>query len=173
MTSLIAPKNSQKRISLEDRASIESFQKSAPVNVVGLAKELGINVFKDDLEAGISGILRKDSEIGGASGYVILVHRAHHPNRQRFTVAHELGHYFLHREQIYGELKDDEFYRALPGPLETEANKFAADLLMPYELIDSLAKEGIIGLEELSAELQVSRQALAIRLGLVYDQDWK
>lgn len=50
------------------------------------------------------------------------------PLRDRFTIAHELGHYFLHSNQ--GEIPIIA-YRKGTGRLEWEANWFAASLLMP------------------------------------------
>ncbi len=65
--------------------------------------------------------------------------------RQRFTLVHELGHYMLHRKLIGDGLDDDRAYRStevgkyhktLIGPREEiVANRFAANLLMPLELV--------------------------------------
>jgi predicted transcriptional regulator len=151
---------------------ISQHQSSYPVNVSGIAKDLGINVFVDpNLPANVSGVLRKDKH-GGTSGYLILVKADHTHARQRFTVAHELGHFVLHRREVNGEIRDDEFYRALPGPLERQANEFAADILMPWHLVNKLQDDGVTQLDEMAKHLGVSKQALAIRLGLPYDQDW-
>jgi hypothetical protein len=148
------------------------YQTAAPVDVLGIAHDLGIKVWKSDYDNNISGVLRPSENLGGTSGYAILVNKSHPKNRQRFTVAHEIGHFALHRFDHDGEIKDDEFYRALPGPLEREANEFAADLLMPWGLVADLQKAGTREFEELAKKLEVSKQALAIRLGLPYDQSW-
>lgn len=50
--------------------------------------------------------------------------------RDRFTIAHELGHYFLHYRQP-GLDGPEKFERGERNPLETQANYFAAALLMP------------------------------------------
>jgi Zn-dependent peptidase ImmA (M78 family) len=53
--------------------------------------------------------------------------------RDRFTIAHELGHYYLH----YLHLKQTEpkrFFRGSQNRAETQANFFAASLLMPSDL---------------------------------------
>jgi len=61
-------------------------------------------------------------------------------NRKTFTMAHELGHWILHRELF---LSDPDSYKILPrfqkidshNNLEVEANTFAANLLVPKELL--------------------------------------
>ena len=52
--------------------------------------------------------------------------------RDQFTLAHELGHYFLHYLQL-GETGEMAFQRGGQNRLETKANFFAASLLMPKE----------------------------------------
>ena len=96
--------------------------------------------------------------------------------RKRFTAAHELGHYIYHRDRIGSGVNDNRKYRGIPhAPLyndaiqakeETEANRFAANLLMPKHLIDKLKKDGIESVEDLARSLGVSRDAMRIRLGL-------
>jgi Zn-dependent peptidase ImmA (M78 family) len=144
------------------------------VDVVAAARDLDINVYTQHLSDSISGILRRDKRLGGPSVFVILVNSGHHPNRQRFTVAHELGHFMLHRSRAEAEggIQDDEFYRALSGPQETQANQFAADLLMPWPLIKALQDQGTTGLESLARALSVSQQTMAIRLNIPYAADW-
>jgi predicted transcriptional regulator len=152
---------------------IAKHQIAAPVNVAAIARDFGINVFQADLGS-ISGILRKDDN-SGPSGFTIYVNKSHKLNRQRFTVAHEFGHFVLHSSFVNSEggIQDDEFYRALSGPQETQANYFAADVLMPWSLINQLQAAGNKELPTLAQQLGVSKQALAIRLGLPYDAtDW-
>lgn len=151
---------------------IARHQERAPVDVQAIATALGLSVFEDDLVEGVSGILRKDVH-GGTSGYSILVNRQHPTNRKRFTVAHEIAHFVLHRDALTNDLIEDEFYRALSNKLEWEANDFAADILMPWSLINRLSDKGIRSLPELATALGVSKQAIAIRLGLPYDQTWE
>ena len=72
----------------------------------------------------------------------IVVNSLHHPNRQRFTIAHELGHHLLHMPLLErGVHVDKAIFRrdqhASSGtrPFEIEANQFAAELLMPRKLL--------------------------------------
>ncbi|NJK70871.1 MAG: ImmA/IrrE family metallo-endopeptidase [Thermales bacterium] len=55
-----------------------------------LCKDLGIHVYEVEfLDEGISGAIQKSK----SDNWEIFVNRAHHINRKRFTVAHEIGHY--------------------------------------------------------------------------------
>src|SRR5690606_4472121 len=109
-----------------------------PVDPIKVTRALGIDVrlarFKDPT---ISGILR-------ANG-VIYVNYADAPVRQRFTIAHELGHYVLHSasENPAMDLYRDERSSAGIEPREMEANNFAAALLMPAPLVAKLWEEGV------------------------------
>lgn len=97
-----------------------------PLAVFQLAAALGLEVEKLPLDEFVSGYLKKTD-----GRWIIGVNSLHHPNRQRFTVAHELGHYFLHRDQ--GPFEDGLLFRKENqfNLREREANEFAALLLMP------------------------------------------
>lgn len=85
---------------------------------------------------------------------IIGVNALHHPNRQRFTIAHELGHLILHKPMITKEIHvDKKFPMLMRAPTssakmnqtEVEANYFAAEILMPVSfLIRSLKEEPFI-----------------------------
>lgn len=89
--------------------------------------------------------------------------------RQRFTVAHELGHLVLHRHQQGSFNCDKESIHAGPvgqGPLEREANDFASSLLMPGDVLHDHLSGRWIDLHLLSSlatRLEVSFEALCIR----------
>jgi Zn-dependent peptidase ImmA (M78 family) len=94
-------------------------------------------------------------------------------NRRRFTIAHELGHFVLH-EGIYVDKdfrinwRDGNSSKAA-NPDEMEANRFAAELLMPTDLlvrdIESLRRVDPAALESLARRYRVSSHAMRIRLG--------
>lgn len=141
-----------------------------------IAEEAGIEVrgFSDDRP--LSGFLL---EVNGRA--VIGFNMKEDPKRRRFTIAHELGHYFLHD-------RTEAFLDEIPGHFlmaardtrssegidarEVEANLFAAELLMPEarirKQIDLLVNSGIPDwdaiLKELSHSFKVSRTAITIRL---------
>jgi len=144
---------------------IRGFQIETPVNVVSLAKKMGLRVFSESLPGNVSGKLYRDD--GSASGWSISVRSGEPVTRQRFTIAHEIGHFVLHKDLINGSLQDDAFYRSgLAHWQETEANEFAANVLMPWSLIKKLTDEGVITPNDLAARLQVSQVAMNIRLGI-------
>src|SRR2546422_5292813 len=111
---------------------------SAPVPLEQLTEALGVEVRCTPAEERLSGFLLRES---GTDRAIIGVNEAQHPHRQRFTIAHELGHLLLHTGQdIYVDERSetglkinlrDEEARTGTQPEEIEANLFAAELLMP------------------------------------------
>jgi Zn-dependent peptidase ImmA (M78 family) len=143
-----------------------------PVAVDEVAASLGVAVRKQPLEENVSAVLVLKP--GGTP--VIGVNAHHHANRQRFSIAHELGHFVLHGET--SELFVDEFmvrFRDAKSslaidPKEIEANTFAASLLMPEHMLRAdLTKREFSALDEaavrsLALRYGVSEQALTFRL---------
>ena len=156
------------RVSETPGQIIAKYQREAPVNVLAIARELGINVWEmHNFSDTISGKIFRDPLNGGSSGFSIAVNAKEAPVRKRFTIAHEIAHFILHRDRITDELVEDTLYRGgLGSKAETQANKLAADILMPYSLINRLMSEGVTNLTELARKLQVSEMALRIRLNL-------
>jgi Zn-dependent peptidase ImmA (M78 family) len=148
---------------------------SPPVDVHRIASELGLTVVSDNLGADVSALLLTD----GVSS-VIGVHGKHVPTRQRFSIAHEIGHFVLRHqfqpgEHVHidrGRYISERGLRASTGvdPKEVEANQFAASLLMPAKILRSRVSQlgGQHLLEDevrqLAREFQVSEQAMTIRL---------
>jgi Zn-dependent peptidase ImmA (M78 family) len=110
---------------------------------------------------------------------IIGINSLHHPNRQRFTIAHELGHLELHRGILSNQVHVDKRFPILARnassasgleKIEIEANQFAAALLMPnyiiQELLDTLIDDidDDSALEVLARKLRVSKQALDYRI---------
>jgi len=144
------------------------YQKDAPVDVVSIAHKLGIRVWEmHHLSEGVSGQIWLDPVNGGTSGFSIGVKASEPLVRKRFTIAHELAHYILHRSRLDGGLFEDVMYRgSLSSREETQANQMAADILMPFHLINRLVDQGANTFELIASRLQVSVQALKIRLGV-------
>jgi Zn-dependent peptidase ImmA (M78 family) len=136
------------------------------VDVVSIAEEIGIRVWEmHRLKEGVSGQIWRDPINGGTTGFSIGVRASDPLVRKRFTVAHELAHYILHRSKLDGGIYEDVMYRGgLSSREETQANRMAADVLMPFKLISKLMDEGENTLEGLARRLQVSLAALKIRL---------
>jgi Zn-dependent peptidase ImmA (M78 family) len=148
-----------------------------PVDVDAVAGFLGLSVLQEDLEESVSGMLVVKDSHG-----VIGVNGHHHANRRRFTTAHEIGHYLLHRSgaSVFVDAAPvffrDEVSSAGTERQEIEANAFAAELLMPkerlHERVDGMALDlyDDATVQKLARSFSVSAQALTIklvRLGLI------
>jgi hypothetical protein len=149
--------------------TLEAFRREAPVNLGSLAKELGLEVFQSTLPPHISGLIEPSPS--APSGYRIKLNR-HDPHvRQRFTLAHEIAHFLLHRFEIGRGVVDDTMYRSnLSDRKEVEANRLAAQIIMPHELVSTeRSKLGNIPydamIDKLSQKFKVSKDAMRIRIG--------
>lgn len=142
------------------------------VDVEALVKKMDIDLEYDDLDDEISGFL-----IFNEAKSTIVVNSNHHPNRQRFTIAHEIGHFELHAKTSQKELfVDRKFARDMNSSTgeiieEKEANSFAAELLMPEKMLRSeMENSGMDFVDDvfmlvLARKFRVSDQALGYRLG--------
>lgn len=94
--------------------------------------------------------------------WTIVINSRQAPQRRLFTLAHELGHYFLHRRV------QRHFSCGLPSPgpahrLEREANSFAAELLMPApQVLYTVEKTGSAA--RTARQFGVSEEAMQYRL---------
>ena len=115
-----------------------------PIPIEEVAKSLGAQVRRSPLDEELSGMIyvRKGTPIIG-------VNSRHHPNRQRFTIAHEIAHLILHRDSIVDQIHVDRKFPVLMRDansatgterMEIEANRFAAELLMPTFLLSEVLK---------------------------------
>ena len=144
---------------------IHQHQDHAPVDVKAIAHDLGVNVWEmRELPSGIAGKIFRDPLNGGRSGYSIAVGASAGYLRQRFTVAHELAHFILHRDRIGNALSDDAMYQSgLPTREEAEANRLAAEILMPAHLLVKL-RSGGDDVNQLASKFGVSEAVMRIRL---------
>lgn len=149
--------------------------KTPPVPVEKLARSiLGAELRFQPLDDELSGMIFIKDDVP-----IIGVNSLHHPNRQRFTLAHECAHLILHRDIISSEVHvDKQFPVLMRNPLsaagsnemEIQANQFAAELLMPKDMLEyALAGKTFdiddeAPLEELARKFKVSKQALAFRI---------
>ena len=105
--------------------------------------------------------------VASASGGTIRVKPGLNPGRRRFTIAHEIGHYILHpREGLDREDTAANFMLWNDPGEETEANVFAAELLMPELLFKPRAAKGVPGLalmDRLAVEFSTSVMATAFQ----------
>lgn len=99
--------------------------------------------------------------------YVNAAEARRSPGRARFTVAHELGHWYLHAQKTGGEgferfCRDSDLRSERHQ--EGEANRFAAGLLMPEELLSEHAAATNVNLALLAKRFDVSVPAMRLRL---------
>ena len=141
---------------------------SLPVNPRFIAEKLGVVVrAKADSEPGVSGmLLRNGNEFG-------ILYATHVPSEgfQNFSIAHELGHYLLdgHYENIFRDGTGVHASRAgfvSIERFETEADFFAAGLLMPDPMFTKALNregDGLEGIIALAGLCRTSLTATAIR----------
>ena len=128
---------------------------SLPIDITSIAHACGLKVYTvKGWRFELSGMIKKSAEDGGDSGYAIYTNAKHPETNRRFTVAHEIAHFVLHSNLIDDGIVDDVLYRSnLSSYLETEANKFAADILMPIQMVrEAITKK----------KFNLSEQAMAI-----------
>jgi Zn-dependent peptidase ImmA (M78 family) len=152
---------------------IEKYSLSAPVPVFQILEDLGLGPKFEVMDDNISGWIERKPD----NSYRVAVNSSHAHVRQRFTAAHELGHYFYHRDLLGQGVGDTRAYRAETTPFpnsaiqpihERQANSFAANLLMPRTAISALRARGIADVQDLAYALEVSLHAMCIRLGIPY-----
>lgn len=151
--------------------------RSLPIPVEKIAKALGAQIRFSPLDQELSGMIYIKDGIP-----IIGVNSLHHPNRQRFTIAHELGHLALHRDLITSTVHVDKKFPVLmrdsisatgTDVVEIEANNFAAALLMPKNLLEEALQkvefdiEDASPLDDLAKRFRVSRQTLEYRISSV------
>lgn len=151
-------------IPAEYRALFAPHMQAPPINVAACAKAVGLPIYSLDLPNGVSGMIKRTD----GDKFECYVDKSEPSVRQRFTAAHELGHFVLHRDSIGATLEDNYRLRAegMTNWQETQANQFAADLLMPMDLISQAMEDGTTSVSGLAKLFKVSEIAMSIRLGL-------
>lgn len=141
---------------------VETGLDNIPLNIEEILQILDIELVIDNyLDDDISGYIRKRN-----GQWTIGVNSNHHVNRQRFTIAHELGHYILHSHLVaeQGEMKDGVLFRdGDTNNAEVAANQLASELLMPENQFRQAIKEGIQSIDDLANKFGVSSLAVRYR----------
>lgn len=167
-----------------ERSAANLIQQAAistwPVSLDKVASHLGISVRKVPMIDDLSGMCFYKNGIP-----IVVVNANQYNSRQRFSIAHEIGHVVLHQTELRRNAFVDKNItvlhrdkKASSGKIqvEVEANHFAAALLMPRQMIYRYMEEYRLryGLRDDEKEIQkmaqafeVSTTALAIRLGNV------
>lgn len=130
-----------------------------PVDPERIARRMGLLVDRRMLRPGTSGILQVDP----SSTPRIYVDADDVPQRQSFTIAHELGHFY---ERTSNGEADFNFIDRRGGKYnvhEFYADEFAANLLMPSRAVHRLKRDGA-SLARMARHFGVSFPAMTIRL---------
>jgi Zn-dependent peptidase ImmA (M78 family) len=159
----------QKRISELQVDSYSGYE----LSLDKICNELNLNCFEADLDDGLSGLLLREE-----GTYSIYVNKNHAFSRQRFTIAHEIGHYVSYLMDSFskdelekeGRFEDKAVTFRKNGTYsdaETEANMIAAELLMPAVKVAELLKQELSP-EDMADLFYVSPSAMTIRLQTLY-----
>lgn len=150
---------------------IERYTAEAPVKIESLIEALGVKLERRaDLHPRIAGQIERLDD----GTFKISANKDDHYYRRRFTMAHELAHYLLHRSLIGSGIDDTKAYRSLDigrfnnrqilPEHETEANRVAAKLLMPARLVRACYEDTQGDVPEMAKRFQVSAEAMGYRL---------
>jgi Zn-dependent peptidase ImmA (M78 family) len=150
-------------------------QGTGHIDIITLAKGYGIEVFLSPERAAqdkdFNACITYDKQTGKTA---ILLNPDQPHERQRFSIAHELAHYFLHRKELEekGELNRDP-HNVANREQDEKADKLAADMLMPEQLVEEFSKNNQITktlkidkslVTKIAEYFKVSRTVAAIRL---------
>ena len=134
-----------------------------PADIIKIAKVNDIDVYEGDLDKKVSGAIKYDKK---TDKFAILLNKNDIRTRQRFTLAHELGHFFLHKEI----LKDDEIHIdtmfRMPDEKEKEVDYFAGALLMNKTLLEKMYQNNKT-IAELAELFDVSVSSMTVRLDIL------
>lgn len=143
-----------------------------PVDLIEIANNNGIEVYYEKLPNDISGAIRYNDN---KKRFQILIEETEPSYRQRFTLAHELAHYFLEGKKLLcnQEIHFDTRYRKDRNQSECRADYFASALLMDKDSLEKLY--GICqSVPALARTFDVSESAMKrrlIKLGLLFEKE--
>ena len=126
-----------------------------PVSIHEIAKSEGFIIKLLDQPKEFSGILHRETKSIG-------VNQNHHMYRQRFSIAHEMGHYYLEHPEVrklnYLDNGDE-----LKKIYDAEADEFAGEILVPREMLKKKVKQHkTVG--ELATRFFVSTTVMSIQI---------
>jgi Zn-dependent peptidase ImmA (M78 family) len=148
-----------------------------PFPLVDFANEIGIDLFLSSNERDtLSGYITYDAD---TDKYSIVLNENDSQNRKRFTLAHELGHYFYDKDYLKSNKKiEDGVYHKkwlardklttdkIMRAMDVKANQFAADILMPKDKFIEYWNNGYPP-ENIANYFGVSIQAVMVRASVL------
>jgi Zn-dependent peptidase ImmA (M78 family) len=147
---------------------------TVPVPIEQIAQAEGAQIVRQHFDGDQSGFVYQDGQLR-----IIGINSATSHRRQRFSIAHELGHMLMHQsdailvDRVVQIHKRDRLSSLAVDPVEIEANAFAAAALMPAEhvlqhvqdmlnLLGSVPRERLV--TDLAQTFDVSTEAMGYRL---------
>jgi len=165
-------RNSIREFASRVRTNLNISIEEENIDLASVVQDLGgeIRPVPDDWEYKYDKVTKYDNP-----QFVIWINDKSVPARQRFSIAHEIGHLLIHmgyktNPETWNRLQSGDGFFRLPQrnlPVEIEANEFAASFLMPEELFrkvaDDTAKGNFYYTNEIATRLGVSEDAASYR----------
>ncbi len=148
---------------------LRDFQREPTKSIKELAEAVGVPVLLVDMPAGKTAYLSKGVSFDDDSGYVIYVNKRCSKEEMRWAVAHELGHYFLHRGNRgpfdgHFNLQSDLYEYFTIESEEWEANNFAEDLFLAPTRLNVLSKSGVVDADAIARSTAIPKYRVEERL---------
>lgn len=155
---------------MDDMTIVRSLTGENGANLAAIFQKLDIEYLEMPLPSGISGQIERQED-----KFRVIVNSNESPQRRRFTAAHELAHFLLHRDMLedgaplhrdalFGAHKKDNQAFPFSPAHEVQANRFAAELLMPSQVMRDRYDPEAGNLAELANKFRVSQAAIRVRL---------
>lgn len=155
---------------------VQRYMGTEPVDVAAIFSDLGVAYDERPILTGESGWIECD---GG--DFLVVVNSTESEQRRRFTAAHELGHYLMHRDllceagranrhtdRLFGASKEHNRESPFRHRHEVQANKIAAQIVMPASRIKAAWEESkkpqLLKVSDIAKQFGVSKAAMDIRL---------
>jgi Zn-dependent peptidase ImmA (M78 family) len=161
----------------EEQKKIESFVESIQLqtgmsypenSLIDIVKSLGVEVYLADLTKlgdDVSGVIQYPTDENGNSQAAIYININYPDTRKNFTLAHELGHYLLHPNETKFRIDKFEYKKdTKESKEESEANYFAACLLVPKQKLEKVLVILNADLDKVAKYFGVSRAVIETRL---------
>ena len=141
---------------------------TAPVAIKNICERLGLTVCGDsELSPMIPGYIQRTRN----NKYTVSYNRRSSRPRQRFTIAHLLAHYLLHRPALPDYYDENVFFRGgLSNGAERQATDLAGEILLPGHLIDQYTcSRTQLSFRDMAAYFDVTPQVMVGYLGVPLD----
>lgn len=140
------------RVAIQEYAEnvVRVFSRENPVghNINDFVNALGGTIQEKNLKIWADGKLEM-APVGSGIRFIITLSPMQSQERKNFTIAHEIGHLFLHTNYVDSLINSNvslvfpDFYREGDSEKEYQANEFAANILMPKDIYIQKVRENI------------------------------